>query len=123
MRGGLIRRGDMAIVARAPRLERSRFDVEEFEETILPSRAGQRVRHDLRGHVAEGRAARFLGAERFQEVSISKTLLLSVAAIPNRFALPVMTTTPTIFGIGEVLLSGRDLNCVVSRRSSSLTLL
>ena len=68
LEGGLIRRGDIAIVARAPGLERSRFDVEELEETILPDRAGQRVRHDLRGHVAEGRAARLLRAERLQEV-------------------------------------------------------
>ena len=68
LEGGLIRRGDIAIVARPPRLERSRFDIEELDEAILPVRAGQRVRHDLRGDVAEGRAARLLGAERLQEV-------------------------------------------------------
>ena len=68
LEGCLIRHGDIPIVARTPGLEWSRLDVEELEEAIFPGRVGERVRHDLRAHVAEGRAARFLRAERLQEV-------------------------------------------------------
>jgi hypothetical protein len=44
----------------------------------------------------------------FKKSSTSKTLLFSVVAIPERLALPVMTTTQR--SSGEVLLSVRDLS-------------
>jgi len=94
--------------------------LEELDETILPCRAGQRVGHDGWSDVPEGGPARLLELRVCKKSSIAKTLSLSVAAIPDRFALPVITTTPTIFGSGEVLLSGRDFSLICEKTQNVL---